>query len=77
MKNRKYLPYIEQVKAMGCTVEQGSKHAKIKSPMGKLLTVWQTNGGTDLQPQCMARAVRRVAQALEAERQHSKKPTPV
>lgn len=47
MKNRTYLPVIAHAKAKGCTVEMGSKHAKVFSPTGKLLVVLSVNGSKE------------------------------
>jgi len=44
MKNKSYLPLIERAIQLGCRVDNGSKHAKIFGPDGKLLQVLSVNG---------------------------------
>lgn len=47
MKNKSYKPIIDHAHAKGCTVEMGSKHAKVFSPSGQLITVLSVNGSRE------------------------------
>lgn len=65
MKNRKYLPLIEYALQRNCRVIYGSKHIKILSPRGYLITVISANGSNE--PHNLHYLVRRVDQQLTKE----------